>query len=78
MQLMQRDRKSQEMKPYLNSEIIRVIDEVVHSARDRKVLRLRYVDGLTYEQIAEANFEADPESRKAEKEFDKALEKEPE
>ena len=54
MQLLQRDRKIQEMKPYLNSEIIRVIDEVVHSARDRKVLRLRYVDGLTYEQIAEA------------------------
>ena len=38
------------------------------------------MDALTRAHIteAEANFEADPESRKEEKEFDKALEKEPE
>lgn len=36
-----------------NSEIIRRIDEHIHSERDRRIMRLRYVDGLTYERIAE-------------------------
>ena len=37
---------------YRNSEISRVIDDVIHSARDRRVLKLRFIDGLTYEKIA--------------------------
>jgi DNA-directed RNA polymerase specialized sigma24 family protein len=36
-----------------NSEIIRRIDEHIPSERDRRIMRLRYVDGLTYERIAE-------------------------
>ena len=38
----------------LNSEIAARIAERIHSARDRRILRLRYIDGLTYEAIAEA------------------------
>ena len=38
---------------YRNSEISRVIDDYIHSARDRRVLKLRFIDGLTYEKIAQ-------------------------
>ena len=37
-----------------NSEIINRINEHIHSERDREILRLRFVDGYTYERIAEA------------------------
>lgn len=37
-----------------NSEIERRISEYIHSERDRKIMRLRLIDGLTYERIAEA------------------------
>lgn len=37
-----------------NSEIEHRIREAIHSERDRRIMRLRLVDGLTYERIAEA------------------------
>ena len=37
-----------------NTQIIERINEYVHSKRYRELLRMRLVDGLTYEQIAEA------------------------
>lgn len=37
---------------YTNSQIRALIEEYVHSARDRELLFLRFIDGLTYEQIA--------------------------
>ena len=36
-----------------NSQIDHLINEYIHSERDRKVLHLRLVDGLTYEKLAE-------------------------
>lgn len=36
-----------------NSEIDNLINEWIHSERDRQVLHLRLVDGLTYEKIAD-------------------------
>lgn len=38
---------------YKNSDIKAVIADYVHSQRDRDVLLSRYVDGYTYERIAE-------------------------
>ena len=38
---------------YKNTEIMTVIYEYIHSERDRAILRLRYIDGKTYEKIAE-------------------------
>lgn len=38
---------------YTNSQMIAAIDEHVHSAWQREALKLRYIDGLTHEQIAE-------------------------
>lgn len=36
------------------SKIMGVIDEYVHSARDREVMRRRLLDGETYQEIADA------------------------
>ena len=35
------------------SDIIEIIDQRVLNERDRKLLRRRYLDGITYEQLAE-------------------------
>lgn len=41
------------MKEYTNSEISKIIDECIHSERDRAILKRRLVDGIKYEKIAE-------------------------
>lgn len=38
---------------YTNSEIDRLIAERIHNEKYRRVLHLRFVDGITYERIAE-------------------------
>ncbi len=40
-------------KEYLNSDMEKVIDEYVHSERDRKVLKRRHIDGICFEPLAE-------------------------
>ena len=42
------------MIEYTNSQMIQLIDEHIHNSRNRAILRLRYIDGMTYEKIAEA------------------------
>lgn len=41
------------LKKLSNSEITHIIDEWIHSERDRKILKRRLIDGITYEKIAE-------------------------
>ena len=41
------------MRDYTNSEISEIIDEYVHSERDRALLKRRLIDGLTQERLAE-------------------------
>ena len=38
---------------YTNSQIKALIDEHIHSERDRKILYRRLVDGITFEPLAE-------------------------
>lgn len=38
---------------YTNSEIAGLIDELIHNAKYRAILKDRFVDGLTFEKIAE-------------------------
>ena len=38
---------------YTNSQMTEAINEHIHSAWQREACRLRFVDGLTHEQIAE-------------------------
>lgn len=43
----------QKMTEYTNSEITEAINERIHSERDRALLKRRYIDGKTYEALAE-------------------------
>lgn len=38
---------------YTNSQISRLIDEHIHSERDRKLLKRRFIDGIKFEPLAE-------------------------
>lgn len=38
---------------YANSEIAALIDEHIHSERDRAILKRRLIDGITFEALAE-------------------------
>lgn len=37
---------------YTNSQITALIDEHIHSARDRRIMKLHYVDGLSADVIS--------------------------
>jgi hypothetical protein len=41
------------MIPYTNSQISQVIDEHIHSERDRKILKRRFIDGIIFDRLAE-------------------------
>lgn len=41
------------MPEYTNSQIKALIDEYIHSERDRAILYRRLVDGICYEPLAE-------------------------
>ena len=55
MQHLSRDRtgENQKMTEYTNSQISAVIDEYIHSERDRAILKRRLIDGKCYEPLAE-------------------------
>lgn len=38
---------------YSNTDIEHYIDEYIHSERDRRILKRKLIDGLTYEALAE-------------------------
>ena len=41
------------MMDFSNSAISAVIDEYIHSERDRRILKRRLIDGIFFEQLAE-------------------------
>lgn len=51
------------MTEYSNSQINFLIDEYIHSERDRKLLKRRLIDGVTYEALAE-EFDLSPKQVK--------------
>ena len=46
-------RKGKKVKEYANSQIALVIDEYIHKKNHRELLKMRYIDGLTFEELAE-------------------------
>ena len=38
---------------YTNSQVSALIDDLIHSERDRAIMKRRYIDGITYERLAE-------------------------
>lgn len=51
------------MKEYTNTEMSILIDEHIHSERDRKILKRRLIDGICYEPLAE-EFDLSPKQIK--------------
>ena len=47
------------MNKYTNSAMDKLINEHIHSIRDRKILHRRFIDGICYEKLAE-EFEMSP------------------
>jgi hypothetical protein len=41
------------MIEYTNSQISQIIDDYIHSERDRAILKRRLIDGICYEPLAE-------------------------
>lgn len=41
------------MKQYSNSRLREIVEEYIHSERDRKILIRKYCDNLTIERLAE-------------------------
>lgn len=41
------------LKQLSNSHINDLIDEWIHSERDRKIMKRRFIDGICYESISE-------------------------
>lgn len=41
------------LKQLPNSQITELIDEWIHSERDRKIMKRRFIDGIGHERIAE-------------------------
>lgn len=41
------------MRNYSNSQMEKIINEYIHSERDRKLLKRRYIDGILQESLAE-------------------------
>lgn len=53
MQYVPRHRKNQSKMNYTNSRIEYLINEHIHSERDRAILKRRLIDGICYEPLAE-------------------------
>lgn len=41
------------MIEYTNTQVSNIIDEYIHSERDRAILKRRLIDGICYEPLAE-------------------------
>lgn len=53
MVYLQNIKKAQITMEYSNSQIAMLIDEYIHSERDRKILKRRFIDGICYEPLAD-------------------------
>jgi len=45
--------RCQKVIDYTNTEITEIINEYIHNDRNRRLLKRRYVDGITLESLAE-------------------------
>lgn len=50
---MVRNQERNDLSDLSNSQIGNLIDEWIHSERDRKILRRRLIDGLTFDELSE-------------------------
>lgn len=61
------------MKDYSNSEIILLINEYVHSERDRLILFDRFVNGLTFSELSDKFYLSERQIKRIVKKADNIL-----
>ena len=61
------------MKEYTNSEMIALINEYVHSERDREILTERFVNGLTFAELSDKFFLSERQIKRIVKKADPLL-----
>ena len=50
------DKEQKTMKEYTNSQIAALIDEYIHSQRDREILKDRFINGLTFSELSAKHY----------------------
>lgn len=58
---------------YCNSQIQYLIDEYIHSERDRNILKDRFINGLTFSELSEKYFLSESQVKRIVKKMDKLL-----
>lgn len=61
------------MKEYTNSEITMLINEYVHSERDRLILFERFVNGLTFSELSDKFYLSERQIKRIVKKADTML-----
>ena len=61
------------MKEYSNSEIVGLINEYIHSERDRLILFERFVNGLTFAELSDKFYLSERQIKRIVKKADTIL-----
>lgn len=61
------------MKEYTNSDISALIDEHIHSERDRKILKDQFINGLTFSELSDKHFLSERQIKRIVAKADKIL-----
>ena len=60
-------------KDYKNSDVSALIDEYIHSERDRQIIKDRLIDGLTFTELSQKHYLSERQIKRIVKKADKIL-----
>lgn len=61
------------MKEYTNSQIAALIDEYIHSQRDREILKDRFINGLAFSELSAKHYLSERQIKRIVAKADKIL-----
>lgn len=61
------------IKEYRNSDIAALIDEYIHSERDRNILKDRFINGLTFSELSDKHYISERQIKRIVAKADKIL-----
>ena len=67
------NKKQETMKEYTNSQIAALIDEYIHSQRDRAILKDRFINGLTFSELSAKHYLSERQIKRIVAKADKIL-----
>ena len=77
MQYVSRHRQSKSKeamrKQYRNSDLSALIDEYIHSERDRIIIKDRFINGLTFNELSEKHYLSERQIKRIVAKADKIL-----